>query len=807
MEILKALVLTATLALAIGGCKQAGNGHDSTGKAAPAVEKKVRQSEDASALHQSRDERSGEQSGLLPSDVAPDMEPPGSMVIGDPDMIQEAPSTPPTSASGYVEILQKLAKEAVGFELVEESTLPADFDVCRYIPDPDRWQWFLYGTQSFNLSPGKPPAILGCAIDAYFVRLASTARYLLTQVERAPKGGSKLGLGTTEEFTRGSNKFERTGQPNILGSSTTLPLSPPELLIAGEEELYVTEGLHGVARKMVVKPLGLATVEVAGQEYADCLHMLSVGHETHDGKVHTSEKHTWWDASTGLVAKAFFACEGETCNLETESVFLLTTLLRQGRGQEEYDTAIRAGTHLPWSSDPPERVRHMLVVLSKGPGGAQLKQDHVRKTADSTRRMLFGLALNCENVKAELADTLSDQFRASLDEAQRMWTLVTPDSDPSGRPELGRTVIELKRQQQGALLGVMNLLDDDGLEVECHGALLDAAVRAMDNCLNHGEAMSPAWLKTAAWQECHLSPSTPYTSHCGSPEAKSSAQENPDWLDWSCRARPDTSSWPRCLGGSAYANEKGAGCPGKRKCCPPESGQPQQLPAKEAVRYDVPRRPIPETRICMDAFEVTNEAYDKCVGAGECSPIKWGACLHMQESLSRKEKYFGLSGRPGWSGSDNPVICVSPDDAQRYCRFVGGRLPSKDEWIKAARGESRNKFPWGDDLNDNKANGCDVNCMLPWGDEAYNDGFQRTAPVGSLPEGDSPLGISDMAGNVWEWVLKKGTPIAKGGAWNSKEADLRIETDYASVDSSTRWNSIGFRCAYDDLSMCTGTSQ
>lgn len=86
------------------------------------------------------------------------------------------------------------------------------------------------------------------------------------------------------------------------------------------------------------------------------------------------------------------------------------------------------------------------------------------------------------------------------------------------------------------------------------------------------------------------------------------------------------------------------------------------------------------------------------------------------------------------------------------------RLPSEAEWEKAACGPSTGQlpddFPWGDEWDGSRLNYCDVNCTInDWKDETVDDGYARTAPVGSYPDGASPYGVSwDMAGNVWEWT-------------------------------------------------------
>lgn len=145
-------------------------------------------------------------------------------------------------------------------------------------------------------------------------------------------------------------------------------------------------------------------------------------------------------------------------------------------------------------------------------------------------------------------------------------------------------------------------------------------------------------------------------------------------------------------------------------------------------------------------------------------------------------------GQPPYGGEYHPVVYVSWYAADAYCRWRGGRLPSREEWMATAGcgydSRSPKKYPWGNEFDKNL---CNV-------------GFEvgTTVPVGYYP-GSSDTGAYDMCGNVWEWTASKKDRyyFLKGGSWGGyRKVDAEIQNDYLSVAQRTG-NHIGFRCAWE----------
>jgi len=180
----------------------------------------------------------------------------------------------------------------------------------------------------------------------------------------------------------------------------------------------------------------------------------------------------------------------------------------------------------------------------------------------------------------------------------------------------------------------------------------------------------------------------------------------------------------------------------------------------------------PQREIYLDAFEigkypVTNQEFKKFVDAG-------GYEEEMGKKYWSKEGWQWRSGNKitepenwhdrKWNGPNFPVVGVSLHEAKAFCKWLTETmndgntydLPREKQWEAAARGKEGREYPWGNETGD-----------LEERMNYRNIGLDTTSPVGVFPKGNTPDGISDMAGNVWEWCEDEwgSGRVVRGGSW------------------------------------------
>jgi iron(II)-dependent oxidoreductase len=223
--------------------------------------------------------------------------------------------------------------------------------------------------------------------------------------------------------------------------------------------------------------------------------------------------------------------------------------------------------------------------------------------------------------------------------------------------------------------------------------------------------------------------------------------------------------------------------------------------------------------IYLDRYAVSNADFEKFVRAGGYEDMTmwdeevWPAVLSFVDQSGEPGPRFWELGAPPPGKADHPVVGVCWFEAAAYARWVGKRLPSDPEWVKAGSwpipmGEARpaqRKFPWGDATDCSRAN-------------LWNSGVGDTAPVDSYPQGASVGQVFQLVGNVWEWTanyfaawnssaarleLPKALKSIRGGAFDtyfSNHATCQFQSGEVPL---ARKHNIGFRCAVSVRDICS----
>jgi sulfatase modifying factor 1 len=200
----------------------------------------------------------------------------------------------------------------------------------------------------------------------------------------------------------------------------------------------------------------------------------------------------------------------------------------------------------------------------------------------------------------------------------------------------------------------------------------------------------------------------------------------------------------------------------------------------------------PRHTVYLDVFwisqtQVTNAMYALCEAAGACTgPIRKEINPHYYD-----QEY-----------ASHPVVYILWDQAEVYCEWAGGRLPTEAQWEKAA-GSGIQYIPWGGATARGRAN--------------VGNQFAGTVPVGSYPKVTTPFGVLDMGSNVREWVADWYSPgyyaissainplgpetgtkkVLRGASWHDT-AEFSIVTHRLAHVPNSPGDNRGFRCAFSD---------
>ena len=230
-------------------------------------------------------------------------------------------------------------------------------------------------------------------------------------------------------------------------------------------------------------------------------------------------------------------------------------------------------------------------------------------------------------------------------------------------------------------------------------------------------------------------------------------------------------------------------------------GGPFTMGSNDGPADERPAHRVELPAFSMDRMPVTNAQFAAFLNSAGLASPKGETYYDSDDNDARIHRRAGK-----WvadAGSENhPVVEPTWLGAREYCASIGKRLPTEAEWEKAARGTDGRKYPWGNNPPDRTR-------------AQFNAGWTEFAPAGGFPQGASPYGALDMAGNAWEWVSSAYRPYpynpsdgredltpgpirgTRGGGQDSPPEQLTTTQRGRNLSRNPRsgHHNIGFRCA------------
>lgn len=238
---------------------------------------------------------------------------------------------------------------------------------------------------------------------------------------------------------------------------------------------------------------------------------------------------------------------------------------------------------------------------------------------------------------------------------------------------------------------------------------------------------------------------------------------------------------------------------------------------KEPQTFDVPAFTIAK-------YPITNAQFAKFIEAGGYTQERWWTDAGWAQRERDKWTQPRYWTKPKWNGAEHPVVGVSWYEAVAFCNWlsealVGAALlpsemekpdtllhapteivtlPTEQQWQRAAQGDKRLTYPWGNEFDGTRCN-------------TFESRIDSITPVTKYTgKGDSPFGVTDMGGNVWEWCLSayysgdieiqgRNVRVLRGGSWYRNRGSARAAYRFRCFPDDWK-NSIGFRVVLDTTS-------